>query len=181
NYSVIRLGETYSYVRSKIQIAREQVGIDLWGYGDLTLKEIERLTGLDSSFAQRAATRDYSETLLKGNKIGQPFEAFKALLAESGLSCVSGGKFHTVMGAKSDKGKAVKLLTALYQREFGTVETIGLGDSANDIPLLAVVDRGYLVQKPGGKWSETTEPNITKIDKVGPEGWVDVAKSIISV
>jgi len=181
NYFVIQLGETYDRVRSGIQLAKKKVGLELWGYGDLTMNEIKELTGLNSDFAQRAATRDYSETLLKGNKTGQPFEDFKAFLSKSGLSCVSGGKFHTVMGADSDKGKSVKLLTKLYQREFGYVETIGLGDSANDLPLLATVNHGYLVQKPGGKWSETTESNITKVSRVGPEGWVEVASSIISV
>jgi mannosyl-3-phosphoglycerate phosphatase family protein len=181
NYYVIQLGKTYEYVRSGIQTAKKKVGLELWGYGDLTLDEIEEITGLNRNFAQRAATRDYSETLLKGNKTGQPFEDFKALLLKRGLSCVSGGKFHTVMGAGSDKGKAVQLLTKLYQLEFGSVETIGLGDSANDIPLLAAVDRGYLVQKQGGKWSDTIDNNITKVSRVGPEGWVEVASSIISV
>jgi len=181
NYFVIQLGETYDYIRSGIETAKKKVGLELWGYGDLTLNEIKGLTGLNSDFAQRAATRDYSETLLKGNKTGQLFEDFKALLLKSDLSCVSGGKFHTVMGTGSDKGKAVKLLTKLYQLEYGSVETIGLGDSANDMPLLATVNQGYLVQKPGGKWSETIDNNITKVSRVGPEGWVEVANSIISV
>ena len=180
-YWVILLGETYDAVRSAIEQAQELVGIKLWGYKDLSLEKIKELTGLAYDFAQRAATRDYSETLLIGDKEGQPFDEFRAVLTERGFACVSGGKFHTVMGAESDKGKAVNILTKLYRREFGAVKTIGLGDSPNDLPLLAAVDRGYLVQKPGGNWSETPESQVTKVNRVGPDGWVKVANSIISV
>lgn len=181
DYWIIQLGEDYATVRKGIEKARNQVGIKLWGYGDLSLDEIQGLTHLDAEFAQRAANRDYSETLLKGDKEGKPFEDFVTLLQQRGLTCVSGGKFHTVMGANSDKGRAVEVLTTLYKQSFGEITTIGIGDSANDIPLLRAVDKAYLVQKPGGYWSEINDKVINKVERVGPEGWVEIAQSLISV
>mgnify|MGYP001793009540 FL=1 len=63
-FEVIVLGETFSKVRQGIEQARREVDLQLWGYTDLSLKEIMEITHLESEFAQRAATRDFSETLL---------------------------------------------------------------------------------------------------------------------
>lgn len=181
DYWIIQLGESYLSVRKEIEKARNQVGIKLWGYGDLSMDEIQGLTHLNAEFAQRAANRDYSETLLKGDKEGKPFQDFVTLLKQRGLTCVSGGKFHTVMGVDSDKGRAVEVLSGLYKQTFGEMVTIGIGDSANDIPLLKAVDKAYLVQKPGGYWSEINDETISKVEKVGPEGWMEITQSLISV
>jgi mannosyl-3-phosphoglycerate phosphatase len=87
------------------------------------------------------------------------------------LSIVSGGKFHTVTGAGADKGAAVKRLNNLYREKYGEIVTIGLGDSANDAPLLAAVDHGYLLQKPGGVWQEMAVEGVERVAAVGPAGW----------
>ncbi len=181
DFEVIILGESYQTVRKGIEQAREEVAIQLLGYADLSLEEIRMITRLEEAFVQRAATRDFSETLLKGDKSGEGFRQFQDLLSSRGLSCVSGGKFHTVMGQGSDKGKAIKVLTELFDQEYGEVHTIGLGDSANDLPLLQAVDVGYLVQKPDRTWLTTSDERIQKVEGVGPKGWVKVAQSLITV
>ncbi|MEM6845752.1 MAG: HAD-IIB family hydrolase [Bacteroidota bacterium] len=180
-YQVVILGENARKVRESIEQARQQIDIHIDGYADLPIKEIMAITHLDEAFAQRAATRDFSETLLRGDKSGEKFQQFQQFLAGRNLSCASGGKFHTVMGMGSDKGKAVEVLTRLYQRQFCEIQTIGLGDSANDLPLLQAVDQGYLVQKPDGKWLEGVGENIKRVTGIGPIGWVKVAESVISV
>ncbi|WKN43223.1 HAD-IIB family hydrolase [Tunicatimonas pelagia] len=181
DFEVIVLGEKFSTVRAGIEQARQEIDVQLWGYADLSLAEIQEIIQLDKEFAQRAATRDFSETLLTGDKSGEGFRQFQDVLSSRGLSCVSGGKFHTVMGQGSDKGKAVQVLTELFKQEFGEVHTIGLGDSANDLPLLRAVDVGYLVQKPDKTWLATDDERIQKVTGVGPQGWVNVAQSLIAV
>jgi len=181
NFEVIVLGESFSAIRAGIEQAREEIDIQLLGYADLSLNEIQEITQLEEGFARRAATRDFSETLLTGVKSGEGFRRFQDLLSSQGLSCVSGGKFHTVMGQGSDKGKAVEVLTQLFAQEFGEVHTVGLGDSANDLPLLQAVDTGYLVQRSDGTWLSTDDQCIQKIIGVGPVGWVKVARSLITV
>jgi mannosyl-3-phosphoglycerate phosphatase len=84
------------------------------------------------------------------------------------------------MGAQSDKGTAVTRLTRLFYQQFGPVETIGLGDSANDAPLLAAVDRPYLLQKPDGRWQslpDTMRDKVAHVAAVGPAGWRQVILS----
>ena len=181
NFEIVILGESFLTVRAGIEQAREEADIQLFGYADLSLDEIKEITQLEEDFAMRAATRDFSETLLKGDKLDERFRQFQNLLSSWGLSCVSGGKFHTVMGQGSDKGVAVNVLTDLFNQEFGTVRTVGLGDSANDLPLLQAVDTGYLVQRSDRTWLTANDECIQKVEGVGPEGWIKVAQSLIAV
>ncbi len=53
----------------------------------------------------------------------------------------------------------------------GRVKTVGLGDSLNDLPLLAVVDIPILVQKSQGHWEKMELPNLCRVEGVGPVGW----------
>ena len=177
-YWQVILGADRAYILSEIEKARRSSEIDLWGYADLPLQEIMEITHLNEEFASRAATRDFSETLLKGDKTSEAFLKFTSILQENGLVCISGGKFHTVMGERSDKGAAVRVLSDLFRREFGEIRTVGLGDSANDLPLLDAVDVPFLVQKPGGGWFKTKNERIIKVASVGPEGWVKAVQSI---
>lgn len=170
-YTVIALGAAFRQIRSAIEKARAEVGIDVKGYADLTNKQVMQLTGLSAEAAKRAAQRDYSETLLEGVTPSEGWTLFVSKLDELGLQCVSGGKFHTVMGKGSDKGKAVQLLTSLFRKKYGEIKTVGLGDSANDLPLLEAVDVPFLVQKPSGEWETVQNPKIQKIEAIGPQGW----------
>jgi mannosyl-3-phosphoglycerate phosphatase len=172
NYTAIVLGKSFQEIRRTIEIAREVAGIQPKGYAELALEEIVPLTGLTAKAAQRAASRDYSETLLKGvEEASDEWQQFLKVLDHHDLQCVSGGKFYTVMGKGSDKGKAVQILNQLFRKQHGEIKTVGLGDSVNDLPLLGEVDIPFLVQKPSGDWQSIDNPNIQKIDAVGPHGW----------
>jgi mannosyl-3-phosphoglycerate phosphatase len=75
------------------------------------------------------------------------------------------------MSAKSNKGSAVAHLTTLFRQKWGDIVTLGLGDSANDAPLLAAVERPFLVQKPGGHWQDMGNLPVIKVPATGPVGW----------
>ncbi len=179
-YSCIELGKSAVYIRKAIQSARLKSGAGPKGYADLPLTEIMKLTGLNKDAAERASTRDYSETLLKNTGKGSAWEVFIKLLLEEGLQCVSGGKFHTVMGQRSDKGVAIKLLNILLRKKYGSIRTVGLGDSANDLPLLDAVDFPFLVQKPSGKWEAVDNPKIKQVEAVGPRGFTLAIHSLLN-
>lgn len=170
-YQAILLGKPADYIRKCIAEARSEAGIQPRGYADLSPEEIMRLTGLDRHAAARAAQRDYSETLLLSDPGSGGWQRFLKLLDTRGLQCVSGGKFYTVMGKGSDKGKAVSLLNALFRRAYGEIRSVGLGDSANDLPLLKAVDEPFLVQKPSGRWQEVQDERIHKVAAIGPSGF----------
>jgi len=181
NYLVIELGIDRSSILEIIVKAREVSGAEVFGYADLPLGEISSILKLDAEASQRASSRDYSETLIKGDKESKAFKKMVAMLEEKGLQCNAGGKFHTVISQKSDKGKAVQKLHELFKQQNANAISVGLGDSANDLPLLQSVDKPFLVQKPGNWWDNLAAPNLVKVPEVGPKGWVEAVSGLITL
>ncbi|MEM1137515.1 MAG: mannosyl-3-phosphoglycerate phosphatase [Bacteroidota bacterium] len=179
NFYVIELGVNRAEILTKITKAREISGAKVYGYSDLPLAEVAQILKLNEIESQRAVSRDYSETLIKGDKDSVHFKKMVALLEQEGLACTAGGKFHTVISNKSDKGKAVKLLHTFFQKMHLETMSVGLGDSANDLPLLNAVDKPFLVQKPGKWWDDLSATNLVKIDGVGPNGWIKAVNNLI--
>lgn len=175
---VIVLGKTIEFVRQAIEAVRHKTGLDFQGYGDLTLAEVSRITGLDELAATYAKKREYSETIVtRLNE--ESLEKIRSALAAFGLSIVSGGKFHTVMSSQTNKGIAARQLTHLYQKKQADIVTVGIGDSANDAQLFEVVDLPFLVQKTGGYWQDLGELPVTRVPKVGPAGWREIVISLL--
>ncbi|UZR94808.1 mannosyl-3-phosphoglycerate phosphatase [Chondrinema litorale] len=181
NYYVIELGVPRAQILSTIADARTKSEAEVFGYNDLELDEIAQILKLPEEASKRASTRDYSETLIKGDKTSESFKAMTELLEQEGLACTAGGKFHTVISNKSDKGKAVKVLHALFSKMNAGAVSVGLGDSANDKPLLAAVEKPFLVQKPGNWWDDIEAPNLVKVEGIGPEGWVKAISELTDI
>ena len=142
-YDVVELGLPYSVVREKLAKASAVAGAVIVGFGDMTVPEVAASTGLTLPLARLAKRRRFDEPfrLVQGSKD----ELAKAVAAE-GLTLTFGGKYSHVLG-KSDKGKAVGVLKELLVRKFGDIVTYGVGDSENDLSMLAAVDKPMLVRK----------------------------------
>ena len=168
-YILIELGTPYREIREALKRLKAEKDFNLRGFGDMSVEEVAAITGLDLEMARRARQREYSETLTEANgplKVEQALEA----LTEVGLNWTHGGRFYGVMGS-NDKGRAASILIELFKRKLGRIRTVGLGDSLNDLPLLAAVDTPILVQKPQGSWEKVELPNLRLVTGVGPVGW----------
>ena len=53
----------------------------------------------------------------------------------------------TISLGKNDKGKAVEILKELYENQFFSIFTIGIGDSLNDLPMLRAVDHPIFLKE----------------------------------
>ena len=169
DYDVIEIGRPYTEIRRALERVRVKTQIAFKGYGDMTVDEVASETGLDPEAARRAMMREYEETV----ELELPqteLERFRRALSREGLKCTFGGRFYSITGP-NDKGKAVAILADLYRRELGSICTIGLGDSLNDVPLFLAVDLPILLQRPGGVWEDIDLPNLWKVEGVGPVGW----------
>ncbi len=176
-YSVIELGMSYQDIRVILERMRSELGLKFKGFGDMSPEEVAAETGLDLDAARRAKEREYDETV---KLEGSPEEIDRVLNAikQAGLNWTHGGQFYDAMGT-SDKGKATTILIDLFRKKLGQVETVGIGDSLNDLPMLSVVDIPVLVQKPEGVWEETGLLYLHKVKGVGPEGWARAIEEII--
>lgn len=180
---VIELGTSYEEVRQLLSKVREEGGFHFRGFGDMSDEEVAEETGLDIESAKLAKQREYDETVVIASEAKQShitsreIDEFLRKIKQAGLNWTYGGRFYGVMG-DNDKGKAVKIVTGLYREMWGEIETIGLGDSLNDLPMLSTVDIPILVQKRDYAWENIDVPNLRKVQGIGPEGWSRAIKEI---
>jgi mannosyl-3-phosphoglycerate phosphatase len=154
-YNVIELGTPYSTLREKLEKIRRISKAEIVGYGDMTTEEIAKDTNLQITLARFAQEREYDEPF----KIlsGKESDVQKAT-EDMELSLTKGGRYYHLMGC-TDKCKAAKILTGIYQKEFHSTLTIGVGDGPNDEPMLTQVDRPFLIKnkQPLPVWKEILE------------------------
>ena len=175
-YSLIKLGTPHAEIRSRFVRLREQFGARVRGFADMTDEEVAALTGLCRDEARLSKQRDFDESFVFD---GAPDERFLRAIEESGLRWTQGQFFH-IMG-NHDKGRAVNLLKALYQHEYGAVASIGLGDSLNDLQMLQAVDHPVLVRHEDGSHdARITVPNLLKTQLPGPAGWNEAVLQLLS-
>lgn len=175
-YEVIRLGARYSDLRKAIEELRRE-GFRVRGFGDMTLEELSRLAHMTLDEAGLAKERDFDEPFILEGSGADARRLFDAIAAK-GFTSTKGRFFH-ILG-NTDKGKAVEVLTGFYRRKFGEVETIALGDSPNDIPMLERVDYPVIVRKPDGTYDPDVKvPNLIRADGAGPVGWNSSIKALI--
>ena len=72
----------------------------------------------------------------------------------------------------------MKILTKLFKKEYGEAMTIGIGDSANDIPMLKAVDKRAVVKNKKGGWLDIADAYKAKAE--GPKGWAEFVELIVA-
>jgi mannosyl-3-phosphoglycerate phosphatase len=179
NYFIIELGEPYKKLRAALNKIKKETGFKIKGFGDMSAKEVAKDSGLSLEMAKLAKKKDYNESFkfdesTKEEKI--LFEKIKKM----GFNSTHGGRYYNIFGKNADKGKGVKKLAKLFQKEFGEIKTIGLGDSMNDLSMLKVVDIPILVKNKNGIWNPKIKfPKLHRINGVGPEGWVKAIERFV--
>lgn len=169
-YDVVEFGTPYARLVEAIEGISRRFPGKLRAFHELTAGEVAGLTGLSPEDAGLALRREYDEPfVLSDPSLG---EAVRETVRPFGLTVVRGGRFFHLTG-DNDKGRCVRFLSLLYALFLGRpVTSIGLGDSANDRPLLEAVDYPVLVRKPGGKYDPAVRlPGIFLAPGEGPEGW----------
>jgi len=170
-YFVVELGISYSKIIEVLNSIREETGIPIKGFFDLTEEELTSLCGLSLREAIFARKREYDEPfIIEDGEKG--VEIVKEKIKEKGMDYVWAGKFHHISG-KNDKGKAVEILKELYENQFFSIRTVGIGDSLNDLPMLSAVDHPIFLKEEGGLLPETlrSNRNLTLVNGTGPKAW----------
>lgn len=170
HYYVIELGTRYDILRTNLQEICDRIECRIIGFGDMDVEEVCKDTGLDRECAAAAKQRDYDEAF---RVLSDPSKEviLEQEVLKRGFNYTRGGRYHHITG-KNDKGRAVRILSELFRRQWPHVKTIGLGDSLNDLPMLKAVDIPILVKKPDGSYDTSIdELFIRKGDGIGPAGW----------
>jgi mannosyl-3-phosphoglycerate phosphatase len=179
-YYVLELGTPHPQIIEVLGSIKKETGIPIRGFSDLSEKEISSLCGLSLEEAELAKRREYDEPfLIEGGE--KEIEIVKRKTEEKEMNCFWGGRFHH-MGGKNDKGKAVEILKELYENQFFSISTVGIGDSMGDMPMFSAVDHPILLKGEGGPSPEELPPvqNLTVVKGAGPLAWNEIILKIVT-
>jgi mannosyl-3-phosphoglycerate phosphatase len=180
DYFVLELGTSHPQIIEALESIKKESGIPIKGFSDLSEKEISSLCNLSLEEAGLAKRREYDEPfLMEGGE--KEIEIVKRKMEEKEMNCVWGGRFHHIVG-KNDKGKAVEILKELYENQFFSISTVGIGDSMNDIPMFFAVDYPILLKGEDGPSPQELPPvqNLTIVKGTGPLAWNEIVLKIVT-
>jgi mannosyl-3-phosphoglycerate synthase len=177
DYYLIELGVPYTEIRQRLKLAAEESGKEILSFGDMTVEEIARHADLSLKMAQLAKERECSETIiLPGTR--REIEVMLDFIRKQGLHVVFGGRFFEA-NQGADKGKAVQILNELFKLNYGQIETFGIGDTENDVPMLNKVDHPLVVQNEQRRWNKINTSRAIRVRGVGPEGFARAVSELI--
>ena len=184
-YQVIELGLPYHMLRDVLKQIEDAVETPLQGFGDLSVEAIMQATGLPHADAVLAKQREYDEPYLLQGPQAVVEEVCRQIVIR-GLRWTKGGRLFHLMGG-NDKGEAASVLLRCYHRQqrmrghVERIETVGIGDSINDAPLLAIVDYPILVQKPDGSYDPDIHlSGVIRAPGIGPVGWNEAVLDLLA-
>ena len=184
-YQVIELGLPYHMLRDVLKQIEDVVETPLQGFGDLSVEAIMQVTGLSHAEAILAKQREYDEPYLLQGPQALIEEVCRQIVTR-GLRWTKGGRLFHLMG-DNDKGEAASVLLRCYYRQqrirgqVELIETVGIGDSINDAPLLAMVDYPILVQKPDGSYDPDIHlSGMIRAPGIGPVGWNEAVLELLA-
>ena len=174
-YLRVEFGAPYERLREVLGRLANAVAVGLRGFGDMSTLEVSQRTGLSVAEAALARQREYDEPFVPERELDAAEESRLAASAEAlGLRVTRGGRFHHLIGPSS-KGEAARRLIAAYTVPDGPpVLSIGLGDGANDLELLQVVDRPVVIARPDGTHASALRealPAAMFTTGIGPDGF----------
>jgi mannosyl-3-phosphoglycerate phosphatase len=181
-YLCIPLARPYAEATAALDELAEETGVSVVGFHHMRLREIAENSGLDLKAAELARDRDFDEPFFFAGASDSAIASFEQAARRRGCSLSRGGRFwHLFIG--SDKGRAVQHLTALYKKsERLRFRTIALGDSPNDLPMFAAVDRPAVIPGPDGKFAQQIVshfPRVLKASSPGPAGWNELVLKLL--
>jgi len=177
-FQVLEFGRPYKEIRKRLADVSRSLDLFLRGYGDASKEEIADITGLPVDDAARAKKREYEETIITPLS-HQDAQRLKGALSPLGLTLSRGGRFYSVKG-QNNKGQAAMAVARLFGSRHGKVVTVGIGDSGNDLPLLAMAYIPILVQRPDSKWHSLPIKGVIRMEGIGPVGWTKAVKALLS-
>ena len=167
----LSLGVPYSRLVNALGEIRNELGLNIKGFSDMSIREISQVTGLGLEDCESAAMREYDEPFISLDKGPVDRRALFTAAREKGLSITEGGRFFHLHG-DNNKGLALEKLVSWYKKFLGNIFTIALGDSPNDFSMLERTDYPILIQSQRDL-SELKQkiPRLKITREFGPEGW----------
>ena len=180
-WSRIPIGTPRRLLLEAVAELRAEVPAVIRGFADMTEREVATLCGFTAAQARLARRRDFDEPIRVEPANPANLQLVSAILARRGLMLSRGGRFFHVTG-REDKGGAVQRMLGLLRMDHQRVWSIGVGDAANDVPMLRMVDLPLVVQRPDGSYDPDIlcrVGNVLRVGLPGPEGWAAALRILL--
>ena len=180
-----RFVEPREHWRSLLETLAPEFGDCFTTFTQLGVEGISRATGLATDQAKLSSQRQFGEPIQWHGSEHQ-LACFRQAVAKAGGNTLVGGRFVHVSGS-IDKGAAVLWLVDAYHHLLGQeVTSIALGDSGNDVAMLAAVDYPIVVRSPVHNPPSVPENSnnqqpIIITNAIGPEGWVEGVTQVLGL
>jgi mannosyl-3-phosphoglycerate phosphatase len=176
NYEVLESGMKYHDLVSCLKEASRRSRCRVLGFNEMSPAEVSFTCNLPLEQAALAKVREYDEPfrILDLNRAAQLLHAIE----KQGLRWTKGGRFWHIT-CENDKARAVTMLQQLFERVYGPVATIGLGDAPNDVPFLNVVTFPVLIRSRGSARLKAAVPRGILTDQPGPAGCNEILLKMI--
>jgi mannosyl-3-phosphoglycerate phosphatase len=179
-YQAIEFGRPYAQVVEKLHTIARRLAIGIVGFSDMSVDEVARECRLSLMRARLAKLREYDEPFRLLEPNGAARSRLVRALHAAHLTCTDGGRYDHA-GAAVDKGLGVHLLSAMYRRVQPVMATVGLGDAANDAPLLSCVDRAFIIRSDSQAMTRllTEVPTARVTGAEGVSGWAEAIGEVV--
>ncbi len=169
----------YTHLQEALANLADQHDLEVESFAEMTPSRLAEISGLTEQQAQLALEREFDLPfrILEGSFHASQFEEEARKL---GLRLTQGGRF-LHLGGDVDKGQAVTRLLELYQiNHEETVQSIGLGDSENDLSMLEAVQISVVIPNPRSQSPLASQlPSARIAGAPGPEGWNEVVLELL--
>ena len=181
NYWKVTLGAGHEAVIRVLKATLEDLELDARLFSDLSLDEVVHMTGLSPAQAEMARQREFDEPFWIDHADASKLRLLEKKVEQKDMRLTRGGRYFHLHGA-SDKGTAVTYLKTCYQQARGPIRSAGVGDAANDLPLLRSVEAAYLVKRNDGTHDPDIprDENIRFLNGIGPSGFVQAVDDLLT-
>lgn len=181
--AVLVLGVERDRLLEELPGVARAAGVRVKPFFEMTVDEVVGLTRLPPDEAALAMQREYDEPFIVLDPPGRDPEVDARLDRAArgrGLRVTHGGRVHHLTGP-SDKGQAVRAIVHGWP---GGIEgdVVGLGDAANDLPLLTAVSRPIVMPQPDGTVDSTLAARLPAAERApgpGPAGWAAAVLAVL--
>lgn len=170
---------SYNQLQASLALLADQHNLKVESFAEMTPSRLSEISGLSEDHAQLSLQREFDLPflILDGSLNASQF---KGEAHKLGLRLTQGGRF-LHLGGDANKGQAVtQLLELCHINHEDSVQSIGLGDSENDLSMLQAVHIPIVIPNPHIQSTWATQLPSARIARApGPEGWNEVVLSLL--
>ena len=152
-----------------------------FGFSDLSNSELCTLTGLTPPEAARAKERSCTEPIVWKDSEAA-FSKFSEELKTRNIQSIRGGQFIHLMEDTHDKSTGMEALLSIFQSLYPNTiwESLAIGDSANDIPMLEKATHALIIPNPSHGTLKLERTDYSLASKYATAGWNQAILKILN-